>query len=470
MLLSLTCFAQPRTKYSVQQVKEDFEYLYKTLDASHYNLYLNTKKEVFDREYKRISESITDSLSPLQIYRLFCRFVALAKDGHCTLPDLPWSSYGSYIQNGGTVFPLNVYFRERQVFVLDNFSPDSSIAPGDEIVSVDGKPIIDELKNLYNHICSDNEYSKNSWIEAVTFPRAYWIVNGEKKSFEIGIRKKDGKQLDCHISAIPTGEFEARMSHKKPLLNQTRNFHFIDDVAYIKPGVFYNLQKGGSPQLNSTVLDNKEFTQFLDSCFILIHNKKTRNLIIDLRDNPGGANTFSNPLVAFFATEPFIGGGDKFFLRTSEISKSFWKDVGDTSELSADIKKEMLSRENGNRFEIPTSKYKYRPRTDSLRFQGCVYVLINRFSGSQAVEVPAMIQHYGFGKLVGERTSPLASANARQFELPNTQLTVYYSEAYYGDTSMSNGVAPDYMVSDDPLTDKDKILDYTLKLISEGKY
>jgi hypothetical protein len=81
-----------------------------------------------------------------------------------------------------------------------------------------------------------------------------------------------------------------------------------------------------------------------------------------------------------------------------------------------------------------------------------------------------MIQQYRFGKLVGERTPPLVSANARQFKLPNTQLTVYYSEAYYGDTSMSNGVAPDYMVSDDPLTDKDEILDYTLTLIHEGKY
>jgi hypothetical protein len=81
-----------------------------------------------------------------------------------------------------------------------------------------------------------------------------------------------------------------------------------------------------------------------------------------------------------------------------------------------------------------------------------------------------MIRQYGFGKLVGERTAPLRSANARQFKLPNTQLTVYFSEAYYGDTSMADGVIPDYIISDDPLTNKDEILDYTLALIKEGKY
>lgn len=468
--ISVNSYAQQPGRFSEEDIKSDLKYLRDTLESSHYNLYLHTKKEVFVKEYERISGSITDSLSPIEIYRLFVRFVALAKDGHCTLPDTPWSSYGSYIQSGGTVFPLNVYFRERQVFVLDNFSSDSSIVPGDEIVSINGKPINDELKNLYDYICSDNEYSKNSWIEGATFPRSYWIINGEKKSYEIGIRKKDGKQTDYHVSAIPAGLFEEKMSHKKPLLDQTRNFHFIDNVAYLKPGVFYCPPKDGNLKLNNTLLDSNEFVQFLDSCFILIHNKNTHDLIIDLRDNPGGASTFSNPLVAFFATEPFIVGGEKVLLRASEFSKEFWKDYDDTSELFVAIKKEMLSRENGSRFEIPISKYKYQPRTDSLRFQGHVYVLINRFSSSQAVEVSAMIKHYGFGKLVGEQTSPLSSANARQFKLPKTQITVYYSEAYYEDISMANGVTPDYLVRDDPLTDKDKILDYTLTLIKEGKY
>jgi C-terminal processing protease CtpA/Prc len=134
------------------------------------------------------------------------------------------------------------------------------------------------------------------------------------------------------------------------------------------------------------------------------------------------------------------------------------------------VKKEILSKENGVRFEIEVSKYEYQPRTDSLKLKGNVYVLINRFSGSQAIEVPAMIQHYKFGKLIGEKTSPLTDANARQFKLPNTQLTVTFPEAFYGDSSMANGVIPDYLINDDILTEKDEILDYTLKLIKENKY
>jgi len=449
-------------------VKTDFEYLYKTLDASHYNLYTNTKKELFDKEYKRIFESISDSLTVLQIDRLFHKFVALVKDGHCNLPDPPISSYEFFLQSGGTVFPLNIYFKNQKVFVLDNYSADSSIVPGDEIVSINGKPINNKLKDIYDYLCADNDYSKNSSIEAYTFPRIFWIVNGESKNYNVDIKKQNGKQFNIKLSSISASEYEGKLAKKKPIMNQTRNFKFIDNIAYLKPGIFYNAPKNGNIQLNSALLDNKDFTHFLDSSFTIIHNKKTRDLIIDLRDNPGGSATFSNPMVAFFATKPFTVG-TKFLLRTSEISKNFWKDMKDTSQLFVDIKKEMMSRENGTRFELSAAKYKYQPRNDSLKYKGNVYILINRFSFSQAIEVPGMIKTYGFGKLIGEKTSPLMSANARQFKLPNTQMSVYYSEAFYGDSSFANGVIPDYLISDDLLTEKDEMLDYTLQLIKKNQ-
>ena len=278
VILTQIIFGQQQSKYSAQQVKADFEYLYKTLEASHYDLYAHTKKEVFDKEYKRITESIADSLTLLQIDRLFLQFVALSKEGHCSI-DFPFSSYGHYLQNGGTLFPLNVYFRNSRVFVLDNFSADSSIIPGDEIVSINRKPDKDVLKNIYRYLPGDNDYSKNATIEAVSFPRISWIVNDENKNYEVGIKKQDGKQIHINLSSIPGYTFEGRMAKRKPLpfSNQLRDFHYIDDIAYLCPGQFYKGPKfgGGSIKINSDVLDNTEFVHFLDSCFTIIHNKHT---------------------------------------------------------------------------------------------------------------------------------------------------------------------------------------------------
>ena len=468
LLFSLHSLVQAQTKFSAQSVKEDLKFLYETLDKSHFNLYANTPKEIFDKEYYRCMNSIRDSMTMLQIDRLFLQFVALSHEGHCSI-DLPFDSYGPFLQNGGTLFPLNIYFKNDRVFVLDNFSSDSSIIAGDEIVSINRKPIKEVMENIYRYLPGDNDYFKNATIEAISFPRVLWIVNDEIKNFETGLKKQNGKQISINISSIPGYMFEGFMAKKKPLpfSNQSRDFHYIDTVAYLCPGQFYNGPKfGGGPiKINSDLLDNREFIHYLDSCFTFIHNKHTSNLIIDLRGNPGGASTFSNPMVAFFSTEPF-GGASKFSMRTSEISKNFWKGVNDTSEIAV-VKKEILSRENGVRFEIETSKYNYQPRTDSLKFKGKVYVLINRFSSSQAIEVPAMIKRYKFATLVGEKTAPLTDANARQFKLPNTQLNVTFPEAIYGDSSMTNGVIPDYLINDDILTEKDEILDYTLNLIKK---
>jgi C-terminal processing protease CtpA/Prc len=465
-------FGQQQSKYSAQQVKADFEYLYNTLEASHYDLYAHTKKEVFDKEYKRITESIADSLTLLQINRLFLPFVSLSKDAHCSL-ELPFGEYyNNYIRSGGTLFPFNVYFKDNRVFVLDNFSSDTSILSGDEIVSINGKYIKDIMNGIYKSLGGEDNYTKNIMIEAISFPRIFWMITGEYKNYNVSIKKHNGGEININISSVPSWEFEGKMAKRKPLpfMNQSRTFEYINDIAYLRPGTFYNAPKYEASQIkiNSGMFDNKEFIHLLDSCFTVIHNKHTQVLIVDLRGNPGGTATFSNPMVAFFATEPFTIG-TKFLVRISEISKIFWKEMNDTSQLFIDIKKEILSKENGVRFEMSTAKYKYPPRTDSLKFKGNVYVLINRFSGSQAIEVPAMIQHYGFGKLIGEQTAPLTDANARQFKLPNTQLTVMFPEAFYGDSSMANGVIPDYLINDDVLTEKDEILDYTLKLIGDGK-
>jgi C-terminal processing protease CtpA/Prc len=467
---SFHCLAQNQAKFSAQAVKEDLKFLYETLDKSHYNLYVNTKKEIFDKEFESIMNSIEDSLTLIQINRLFQPFTALSKLGHCNI-ELPISSYSSYLQNGGTIFPLDLYFKDNQVFILENYSSDTSIVPGDEIISINGKPMKEVMNGIYKYLSGENDYSKNTQIEIISFPRLFWIVNGENKNYSVVIKKHDGKQINIDISSIPCIEFEGKMAQKKQPINPSRDFNFIDNIAYLRPGLFYNPPKDGNTQINSDVIDNKKFIRFLDSCFTVIHNKKTNELIIDLRGNPGGAATFSNPMVSFFATEPFIGGS-KLLIRTSEINKNFWKESTDTSRFFSDIKKEVLSRENGSRFEIPLIKHKFQPRNDSLRFDSNVYILINRFSFSESIVISAMIQDYGFGKLIGEQTTPVAYGNSRQFKLPNTQMTVTFPAAYFirvnGDTSLK-GTIPDYIINDDVLTVKDEILDYTLDLIKKGE-
>ena len=77
-------FAQNQAKFSKKQLRQDLKYLYQTLQKTHYNLYATTPKKAYDKAYRVLRQSLKDSLTLLETYRVFQPFVALAKMGHCT--------------------------------------------------------------------------------------------------------------------------------------------------------------------------------------------------------------------------------------------------------------------------------------------------------------------------------------------------------------------------------------------------
>ena len=465
----LNCSSVQSTRFPADAVREDLTYLYETLESSHYDLYVNTGKDVFDKEYKRISGSITDSLSAIQIYRLFQPFTALSKLEHCFM-EFPLNSYVSFLQEGGKVFPFDVYFEENRVLIKNNFSTNSTVIRGDQIISLNGRPVEEVLRDMYTYLSGEDNDVKNTWaVGFYTFPRLFWIVYDSCETVDIEIKKRSGSAITARVAAIPAIEFEGKVAEQKSILAPHREFQFIREIAYLHPGQFANMAAGSPNGLEKEAYENGEFRRFLDSCFIEIHKKQAKYLIVDLRGNPGGSNTFSDPMVAYFASRPF-SFCSKFIVRTSQNTKESWKDVSDSTLL--ELRAQILSHENGSRFEVSIPKY--QPRKDSLRFGGKVYVLINRYTYSNATVTAAMIQDYGFGKLVGEATvdAPTVYGSIQNFRLPNTQMLVSYPKAFAirpNGNSSFHGVVPDYQVKESILTDNDEILEYTLQLIREDE-
>ena len=77
-------------------------------------------------------------------------------------------------------------------------------------------------------------------------------------------------------------------------------------------------------------------------------------------------------------------------------------------------------------FPIPEVKPRSAPR-----FVGEIYVLVNRYSFSNAVTTAALIQDYGFGVIMGEQTVDMATTYGamERFTLPNTGIIVAYPKA-----------------------------------------
>ena len=198
--------------------------------------------------------------------------------------------------------------------------------------------------------------------------------------------------------------------------------------------------------------------QFIDSAFVDIKFKGVNNLIIDLRNHSGGNDSFGDYLVSYIADKPFKWTSN-FSLKTSALLKEDVRKNRDTTQL---FWKAALSHANGEFY--PYDFGFCEPQPIDKRYQGKVYVLVNRQSYSQSTVTASQIQDYGFAKIVGEETAehPNLFASIFSYKLPNTGLIVDVPKGKIERVSGiddGRGVVPDILIKDHLLDDKDEILE-----------
>ncbi|MEZ0129511.1 peptidase S41, partial [Flavobacterium sp. LBUM151] len=209
LLLSTVSFAQiTPSKLSNQDVRDDFEYLYKSLQATHYNLFAFQSKEKYDSLFSQLKSSLTsDSLTLLETISFYQNLVSFANTGHCEI-DYPSAPYIEYAYSGGTVFPLELAFENGKVFIRKNFSANKQISIGDELLAIDKIPINEIQQLLYPFVSAERDYFKNAKIEFWSFPRLFFQLNGRKDNWNIQIKDKNNEMINLEVNSIPVIEYE----------------------------------------------------------------------------------------------------------------------------------------------------------------------------------------------------------------------------------------------------------------------
>lgn len=431
---------QSNTKFGQNEMLEDLDYLYKSLIDAHYNIYAYVDKKDFESNYRMIRSSIdNDSITLLDATNIFQRVISAANNGHTEI-DFPISSYITYANAGGTLFPLELAFEDDKSLIRKNFSNNQEIKIGSEVKSINGMSMSDVLSKINPQISAERRYFKNAKIEMYSFPRFYWQVFGKQDEFEVEIFT-EGKVKKFKLNAVDL--IEGYETKRSEVTNAKMKLEFRKNIAYLNPGDFSG--------------DEQQYQQFIDSSFFAIKNKGNRDLIIDLRNNRGGNDSFSDYLVSYFANKPFKWSSN-FTLKTSQFLKEHTRKNSDTTKTYF---KEILSHKNGEVYS-PELGY-FQPQEKSKRFLGNVYVLVNRQSYSQATVTAAQIQDYGFGIIVGEETGEYPSLYASQFQytLPNTSVVVKVSKGYItrvNGSTAKKGVIPDMVIQDHLLDEEDEIL------------
>jgi C-terminal processing protease CtpA/Prc len=463
--------AEAERTFTAAEVRADFAALYDGLKQAQFDAFAHTPKAELDRAYKADFVSFDRPMSLFDVQVRFQRFTARIRIAHARI-EFPSAAYDRYRAGGGKAFPLYVRVEDGHAFIIENGSGLDAVAVGDELVALDGAPVQTWLARAARNVSADTPYLSNSILE-FDLPQYLWLERGLADAFAVRVRKADGRVVDLTVPGRTRDELHAAQA-KRPKT-------YLDDadkrearvlaggVGYLRPGPFYN------PEPGADMWDPTAFKAFIDKSFQGFLDAKVGTVLIDLRENPGGDNSFSDPMIAWFADKPFRFFSH-FWVRVSPQTVASNQARIETSKGADAVSRHMAElyakAEPGGVVDLDLP-WAY-PR-QGARFTGKVYLLVNRHSFSNTVNVAALVQDYGFGKVLGEETSDMATTYGamEQFKLPITGITVGYPKAHIirvnGDP-VSRGVVPDLAIRTPIVAgERDEVLDQALAIIARER-
>ncbi len=422
-----TCQAQEMI--STSDAQADAQALYEGLQAAQYDLYVNTPKPVFDQYYQELQDRLEDGpISPAAFHSALQRFAAHAPIAHTRIEGFN-PGFLDYMSDEALVFPLSFEVREGEVIVTQAPSG-SSVRPGDRIMALEGASNADWLARLTRNISSDTPalaYSQMQGMELYYI----WLEYGPLSRFTLALEDAAGVRRQVELDAVPMAALSDREGAERIDLSGRDARMLTGDIAYLRPGPFYNTaaqtaQEAYDPEALAA------YTAFIDDAFDRFIDQGAQALILDVRDNPGGDNSWSDPVIAWFADRPFRFASE-FRIRVSDLSTASNQARIDaapggpssTSQMLADLYDSAPNGETVS-FELP-----YAHPREGRRFDGAVYALVDRRSFSNAVSVGAIVQDYGFGAVIGEATTDMTTTLGamEQFTLPHSGLVAGYPKA-----------------------------------------
>jgi|GEM_PF-360938 len=462
----------PAATIPVDALRADFDALYAGLQAAHFDLYARRDRADYDRRFFELRAGIDHPLTAAQARVLFQRLAAYGNVAHARV-DPPSDAWEAFRTGGGKSFPLALRVDGDVVRVAGGSGGLDGIALGDRIESIDGEPALRWLGRVRALVSADSDYM--AWAQVETrLPLLAWLEFGEVERFDVVVTGADGRERGVSVPALDRAGFEAAAKAAPPRFEldwNAREARMLDGgIAYLRPGPFYDNRPQAPHPWDAT-----DFHRFIDAAFADFIASGATRLLIDLRANPGGDNSFSDHLVAWFADRPFRFT-HSFVIRVSDAAVAANRERLEAQGGNADSTSARLAAAYANQPAgslVPYDVPEVAPRPPP-RFDGEVYVLIDRHTYSNSVLVAAIVQDYGFGTLLGEETSDLASTYGamESFTLPNSGIVVGFPKARIlrpsGDDA-PRGVVPDIAIAAPPPgSTADEVLARAVAIIATG--
>jgi hypothetical protein len=281
-------------KYHQDSIKQWTRNTLDEMQKGHPGFYWYTSKERFDVIIDSTLQTVKDSLTTLDFYRKVKPLIAQIGCLHTgiVLPE----SYEKAMEETATHIPLEIFIDEnRKVFITKNHSKNEAIPVKDELLFINGKPITSIINTLVKAIPSDG-YNETEKVLALNlrFPFWYQSMIEMTETFTVKMASENTAQ-EYKIKGITPEVFpsyEKLASTNKEQLS----FEIKDTIGVLKIQTFAK---------TSIKRNGQNFKSFIKEAFKTLEKQEIENLIIDLRYNTGGTDSYAAVLASYFFEEEF---------------------------------------------------------------------------------------------------------------------------------------------------------------------
>ncbi len=503
--------------HTVEDLREDVDKLYHQLKKHHPKLYQYTPQETMEFKFDSLKKSIKTPMKSRNFYKKVAPVLTNVRQGHVSVRPpsrlFERKEKKALKQKKFEFYALDFEYLDNKLWVKRTHGKDSSFV-GAEVVNIGGESASQLVETYKTRFASDgfNTTLHNRFVGKAF--RAYYVRDkGFLDSLEVTFKTKD-YTFSKMFKRVPKKDSSISLSTR----NNTKDSIEVknDSIKKVKPKKLTKQQKDSLKiaskkrkkynKKHGFIVRSKEYTRnfkfigkdgavaymkirgfgngnykkFYEESFAKIDSAKSKNFILDLRDNGGGRIAEIEKLYSYLTDKEFQ------FITESEVNsripilKSVMTNTTPTGlKILSGIVSPIAIVQNLLRTKKKDGKLYYKFKytkpeaPNPLNFKGKVYVLINGNSFSASSIISTNLHATKRAKFVGEETGGAYNGTVAGFyklyKLPASKLVVRIGlmqiEAPYKIAPDGYGIKPDVEILptvDDLQQNKDPELDWIL--------
>ncbi|GAM98192.1 peptidase, S41 family [alpha proteobacterium U9-1i] len=381
----------------------DIAILREAFEALHPGLYRYASPEAMNGRFAALEQTWARDQTRAAAYLSLSRFLASIQCGH---------TYANFYNQRRTVaeelfagrnrLPFHFAWLDERMIVLRNHSGEARLAPGTQVLSINGRSSRRVLRDLVPLMRADggNDDKRRALLEVrgidrfesfdIFYPLAF--PNQAANAFALRVRTPDGLTHRLEVAPIDLAARRAQMATLARADNAP-----AWSLTYPNP-------RSAVLTMPTWALYNSswDWRGFLDSAFAEIDDRAIARLIVDLRGNEGGLDCGHEIIARLIDRDlPLAAYERRVRFRTTPGHLNPYLDTWDDSFRTLGEGAEPLG--NGS-YRLPASAETRAIAPKGPRFRGELTVLIDAANSSATFQFADLIRSHSLGRLFGTAT------------------------------------------------------------------